>query len=74
MIHCNTQRGAVLTQFSMFLFIKILLERCRNKDDYSADRVDESLVVSLMPPYHVGKDDGAFKVTMLSAIRIINRF
>ena len=48
--------------------------RCHNRDESSEDDPELHLVDSLIPPYMPNKQDGAPRVTMSSAIQLVNRY
>ncbi|XP_074663232.1 endoribonuclease Dicer-S-like [Tubulanus polymorphus] len=53
---------------------KILMEKCRRRDEHDEDEMDEHLANDLIPPYIPFKGEGSPRVTMASAIALVNRY
>ena len=52
---------------------QILLEKCQNREDLTESELDDQLIDGLLPDYMPNKEDGAPRVTMTSAIALVNR-
>lgn len=53
---------------------KVLLSHCRNPDDHSSELINEQETDKLVPAYMPLKVDGAPRVMMTSAIRLVNKY
>ncbi|XP_071962974.1 endoribonuclease Dicer-like isoform X2 [Antedon mediterranea] len=53
---------------------KILQRRCHNREPHSEELLDAHITDQLLPPYMPHKEEGAPRVSMTSAIPLVNRY
>ncbi|XP_033114296.1 endoribonuclease Dicer-like isoform X2 [Anneissia japonica] len=53
---------------------KILQKRCHNREPHTEEKMDMHIADNLLPPYMPRKEEGAPRVSMTSAISLVNRY